>query len=839
MKTFFKNNLLYIVIIGFLLLTLGVGIYFLAPSTQNKSEAASATVNIKVQPYWANGQWLTAQYYYQTAYKTGTFTTSDGYTRTSTIGTISVSVSRVSGESFSENTTATNVNAPSSSYELHKVSIAPWKGGSSTVNVTVTASPSSGFSVFVPKYLSSSTDSDNYTFSDSLKIEANGHNGYTEASAGRSASVTQEYTFSCGFFDTGKKYYMYFNAIFVPRTYTVTYNANGGSFGSSSTQSSLVRFLSTYTFPTPTRPGYTFAGWKNGNTTASSTERLTSASNITWTAQWTQERYTINYNGNGGSTPSSQSVVYGQTINLPSTSWTGHVFTGWTYGGNTYSAGQSYSVPDYGSNGASVTFTANWRAERYDVIYVKGNGEGNSTGSVNYGNSLSLLAAPSRSGYVFSGWSCDRGGTYSAGQSYSPGGAYGDGADITFTAMWTSEVYNVYYNNGYGGSNENAGTISYSSGTYTLRSAPSRVGYTFIGWSCSADSSTYNASATYSIPDLSNGANIIFTAQWRINEHTVTYSAGGGSGSMAQSRGNYNSTINLSKNTFTRSGYVFLYWTDTNGNRYYDEQSYTFPDSDLTLTAQWQQVWTSQAVAPSGTGSESTPYLISSAGNLAWIASQSNTFNGVYFKVTQNIDLSSYKWLPIGSRTAFGGIFDGGGFIISGFETVSTTKTSQNGEQLYSNQGLFSQTNGATIQNLQIQNATIYGHNNVGVLVGSVSSSTVVTDCIIEDSIVNSTGSHGIIIGNNAGSVSNILVKTYEDASASKNTSLGGASQANCLYEVKNTSGGYSRYVTSSFDTSKWGIVGNEILPAGISWVADVSPVDNDDLVAWQEGRLG
>ena len=152
---------------------------------------------------------------------------------------------------------------------------------------------------------------------------------------------------------------------------------------------------------------------------------------------------------------------------------------------------------------------------------------------------------------------------------------------------------------------------------------------------------------------------------------------------------------------------------------------------------------------------------------------------------------------------------------------------------------LFAQTNGATIQNLQIQNATIYGHNNVGVLVGSVSSSTVVTDCIIEDSIVNSTGSHGIIIGNNAGSVSNILVKTYEDASASKNTSLGGVSQANCLYEVKNTSGGYSRYITSSFDTSKWGIVGNEILPAGISWVADVSPVDNDDLVAWQEGRLG
>ena len=77
--------------------------------------------------------------------------------------------------------------------------------------------------------------------------------------------------------------------------------------------------------------------------------------------------------------------------------------------GNTYSAGQSYTVPDYGINGIRVTFTANWRAERYDVIYVKGNGENNSTGSVNYGSSLSLLSAPSRTGYSFTGWVCDRG----------------------------------------------------------------------------------------------------------------------------------------------------------------------------------------------------------------------------------------------------------------------------------------------------------------------------------------------------------------------------------------------------------------------------------------------
>jgi uncharacterized repeat protein (TIGR02543 family) len=65
--------------------------------------------------------------------------------------------------------------------------------------------------------------------------------------------------------------------------YTVSFNANGGTVSESS---KTVTYDASYTLPTPTRTGYTFAGWYSGETKYSGGTWRT-ANNVSLTAKWT------------------------------------------------------------------------------------------------------------------------------------------------------------------------------------------------------------------------------------------------------------------------------------------------------------------------------------------------------------------------------------------------------------------------------------------------------------------------------------------------------------------------------------------------------------------------
>ncbi len=83
------------------------------------------------------------------------------------------------------------------------------------------------------------------------------------------------------------------------KSYTVTFNANGGSC---STASKTVTYNSTYgTLPTPTRTGYTFAGWytaSSGGTKITSSSVYTTSGNSTLYAHWTANPvHTHSYTG--------------------------------------------------------------------------------------------------------------------------------------------------------------------------------------------------------------------------------------------------------------------------------------------------------------------------------------------------------------------------------------------------------------------------------------------------------------------------------------------------------------------------------------------------------------
>ncbi len=135
---------------------------------------------------------------------------------------------------------------------------------------------------------------------------------------------------------------------------TVTFNANGGTVG---TTSKTVNYAASYgDLPTPVYNHHDFAGWytaASGGTKVTSSTQVSSTTNHNLYAHWTNTTYKITYNGNGGTSSTPQeSYTYGATIKLntkPNVWKAGMEFDSWNTAAN--GSGTKY-VP-----GQSVTLT--------------------------------------------------------------------------------------------------------------------------------------------------------------------------------------------------------------------------------------------------------------------------------------------------------------------------------------------------------------------------------------------------------------------------------------------------------------------------------------------------
>jgi hypothetical protein len=119
------------------------------------------------------------------------------------------------------------------------------------------------------------------------------------------------------------------------------------------------------------------------------------------------------------------------------------------------------------------------------------------------------------------------------------------------------------------------------------------VGYTFTGWSTTANGSG-TAFANGALAKFNGSAT--FYAQWAVasapTSATVTFNANGGVGTMAPETENLNVSTTLTTNTFTRTGYTFSSWnTAPNGGgaSYGNDAPYSFVAS-MTLYAQWTAI---------------------------------------------------------------------------------------------------------------------------------------------------------------------------------------------------------------------------------------------------------
>lgn len=154
-------------------------------------------------------------------------------------------------------------------------------------------------------------------------------------------------------------------------SYTVSYNANGGS-GAPSSQTKYYGKTLTLSTTIPTRTGYKFSGWATSSTATSATYSAggsyTANAAATLYAVWIAEKpFVITYNANGGSgAPSSQNKNIGVDITLSATvpTRTNYRFAGWSTNSAAtfapYKAGSTFTID------ADVTLYAVWHTTIYD-----------------------------------------------------------------------------------------------------------------------------------------------------------------------------------------------------------------------------------------------------------------------------------------------------------------------------------------------------------------------------------------------------------------------------------------------------------------------------------------
>lgn len=181
-----------------------------------------------------------------------------------------------------------------------------------------------------------------------------------------------------------------------------------------------------------------------------------------------------------------------------------------------------------------------------------------------------------------------------------------------------------------------------------------------------------------------------------------------------------------------------------------------------------------------GDGSESSPYLIATPGQLAKISADlqadSSATDGVYYRLTQDIVFNDSVYLNIvpsknhnskadypGDTTKlattpyigyfnsdadyrpFRGVFDGAGHTVSGLYVWN---------QKLQYTGLFAVVENATIKNLRITDSYYLTNANHGLLAGRAIDSRIV-NCAVDSSYSEGGGSRGsLLVGNLVGSTS-------------------------------------------------------------------------------------
>jgi len=265
----------------------------------------------------------------------------------------------------------------------------------------------------------------------------------------------------------------------------------------------------------------------------------------------------IAYALNGGTVTGNPTVysVDSSDITLVAPTRAHFTFDGWTGTGLTEPT-TSVTIPT-GSTG-DRTYAAHWTAVKYDLSYdlAGGTNSGDNPDSYSIESGDIHLAAPTRSGYIFDGWT----GTDLANVTMVVTIATGTTGARAYTAHWTEvEGFVVSYDLA-GGTASGSNPLQYNDQTedFTLTN-PTRTGYTFAGWT-GTDLAAPTTSVTVSKGSTGDRS---FTAHWTATTFSVAYDLAGGAAGGANPVGYTVESAAFTLSNPSRTGYSFAGWTGT------------------------------------------------------------------------------------------------------------------------------------------------------------------------------------------------------------------------------------------------------------------------------------
>ena len=444
----------------------------------------------------------------------------------------------------------------------------------------------------------------------------------------------------------------------------------------------------------PTRTGYTFSRWMQDNADSEDTVFTFGNpldENIVIYAEWTPNKYTVTFNGNGATSGSMdvQKFKYdeAQALNENTFSRTGYTFIGWatTPDGNVkdpYKDQETVSNLTADENG-EVTLYAVWEANTYKIVFHYGDtsattgdlsnyGKESEEHSFAYGATINDLRAAAIDHYSHVWYMWDGKTAVLFRNSTMPDlsdkiyTGYVDKEGSTYTiylyAVYTAETYYIRYQSG------ESTPVDVTMGTETkLNSAEPSLGYAFVGWELYTNGNPASAGNYFNSFAVEGGA-VVFRPQsgnaysvplgdlksytlvphFEAIEYTIDFVGGDdATGSTASMSLSYGVTDTLQENGFKKSGYNFAGWAlsdNTDSVAYADGARITITSdlvkglgegkTTITLYAVWTPiVYTITYVLNGGSlnGNPDLTYTIEESVTLALPADRTGyTFGGWY-----------------------------------------------------------------------------------------------------------------------------------------------------------------------------------------------------------------
>ncbi len=456
--------------------------------------------------------------------------------------------------------------------------------------------------------------------------EAPAKNGYTFAGWYTNSALTSKYSFSTM---PARNITLYAKWNLV--TYDITYNLNGGSNNVSNPATYAITG-SKITLGTPTKTGYTFAGWYTDAEYNTAITEIASGSygDVELFAKWGATEYTVTYVVKDGASHSNTAIYTIETdlITLTDATLKGYTFNGW-YADSAYNTRVSTIA---GGEIDNITLYAKFTANTYnvwldgteeasfDVSFNLNGADGSiSTQTITPTKTLKYPTVPTRNGYIFAGWYDNAACT---------GNLYDFTAlitkDITLYAKWVESASSVSMNGTanvtLNGKEEQRFTfVPLVSGNVTLTTTGSYdtlgILYDEAGNLLSQDDDTgtddnfqivFNVTAgkayTIAVRGFSTAVNGTVTLHVSGN-NTVT--AGGYVITGNKATVTYDESFTLALPD-AREGYKFLGYADTNGVMYTDANGNSVKvwdkDADTLLVSVWERtVYTVTFVTSGGT----------------------------------------------------------------------------------------------------------------------------------------------------------------------------------------------------------------------------------------------